>query len=84
MLDENFIVSIYTFVLKVKCKLGIHGWMKMDEFGDNTVAASTVWDDATCIEFYECEDCRKRKMVWEDYWGFKHTANLDDPSSQGE
>jgi len=78
MLDENFIVSIYAFVMKMKCKLGIHGWMRTDTVGEYSVAASTVWDDAQCIEFYECEDCQKKKMVWEDFWGLRHTVKLND------
>ena len=78
MLDENFIVSVYMFVIRVKCKLGFHCWDRMDDSkGEHTVAASIVWDDANCIEFYKCYDCGKEKMVWEDFWGIRHKVKLD-------
>lgn len=79
MLDENFVVSIYLFVIKIKCKLGIHEWYRINANSSHNhiKAASDIWYDADYIEFYECIDCHRQHMIWEDKDGKKHKVKVD-------
>lgn len=81
MLDENFIVSVFTFVMNVCCKIGLHGWEKITPSKDGVASSIEIWDQAICIDFYRCWNCGSEEMVYEDYWGVKHTVKLKSGGS---